>query len=81
MIGPAALDLVRTVPLGTRMTVRYRVGEHATDALGILSERTAHDCAVETRRGLIRVPYLDIVASRVVPDPPVSRARRPRLWG
>lgn len=68
--------LIASVPLGTRMTVRRRIEGGFTDALGYLRERTATDCVVETRRGLVTIPLTEVTAAIVVPPPPTPRTPR-----
>jgi hypothetical protein len=69
--GPVAAFLA--LPLGTRVVVRYRVGELATDALGLLVRRGPADCDIRTRKGDVTVRFADIVAAKQVPPPPVRR--------
>ena len=76
MIDPAAL--VASSPLGARMTVRRRVDGGFADALGYLRDLSDTGCVVETRRGLVAIPFAEITAARLVPPPPPPRApRRP----
>ena len=74
MTDPA--ELILSVPLGTRMTVRRRIEGGFTDALGYIRERTETGCVVETRRGLVAIPFAEVAAARVVPHPPPPRAPR-----
>jgi hypothetical protein len=74
---PHAADFLRIVKLGTRVVVRSRIEGGFTDALGILHSRTLTQCVVETKRGLITVPYADVVATKEVPPPPAPRRPRP----
>ena len=76
MIDPA--ELVASAPLGTRMTVRRRIDGGFADALGYLRELSETGCVVETRRGLVAIPFSEITAAKLVPPPPPPRApRRP----
>lgn len=72
-------DRLRTIPLGTRVVVRYLIedGERATDALGELLDRTDDEVVIQTRRGLERVPLAQVLLAKPVPPPPPSRNRRP----
>ena len=65
--GVAALG---TLPLGSRVVVRYRVAAAATDALGVLLRRSDSECEIHTRRGNVTVQWGDIVAAKQVPPPP-----------
>ncbi|HEY5224270.1 MAG TPA: hypothetical protein VIJ18_14635 [Microbacteriaceae bacterium] len=67
------VQLIQTVALGTRMTVRTRIEGGFTDALGYLRERTAGECVVETRRGRVTLALQDVTAAKVVPPPPAPR--------
>jgi hypothetical protein len=58
--------------VGHRVVVRRVVGVRDerpvfTDILGELREYTDEDLAVETRRGLVRVPLAAIVAAKRIP--------------
>jgi len=73
MADPVAF--LRSCELGTRVTVRRRIDEGWTDALGYLRELTADACVIETRRGPVTVP-LDAVTHAIrVPEPPPRRVR------
>lgn len=72
--GPVAAFLA--LPLGTRVVVRHRVGELATDALGLLVRRSSVDCDIQTGRGEVTVRFADIVTAKQVPPPPVRRNQR-----
>ncbi len=69
---------LRTIPLGTRVVVRYLIeeGERATDALGELVERTEEQVVIQTRRGLEVVPMAQVLLAKPVPPPPEPRRRR-----
>ena len=71
MSDPVAF--LRACPIGTRVTVRRRVDDGWSDALGYLRELTDDACVVETRRGMVTVP-LDVVTHAIrVPEPPPRR--------
>ncbi len=74
MADPVAL--IRSVALGTRLTVRKRIPAGFTDAVGYLRERTDSHCTVETRRGVVTIPLAEVTAAKVVPPPPPRRAPR-----
>jgi hypothetical protein len=74
--GPDPLGVIASEPIGTRLVVRYRLGDGATDALGFLLERTPTTCVIDTRRGPVTVGLADIVAAKTVPAPPAPRPRR-----
>lgn len=65
------------VPLGTRIVLRYRIGDAATDALGDLIVLDTDRCVVRTRRGDVAIALDDVVAGRPVPPPPPRRAAGP----
>ena len=67
---------LRSLPAGTRVVVRYRLGEGFTDALGDLLSCTADEASVRTRRGDVVVRLADVVAAKPVPPPPPRRAPR-----
>jgi hypothetical protein len=73
--GPVAAFLA--LPLGTRVVVRYRVGELATDALGQLVRRDPTSCDIRTSRGQVTIHFADIVAAKQVPPPPGRRPQGP----
>jgi N-acetylglutamate synthase len=65
--------------LGRRVSVRFRVGEHAgrplyRDAVGELFADGADRVHVHTRRGPVRVDRASVVAVRAVPPAPPRRA-------
>ena len=68
-----AVNLIRSVPLGTRMTVRQKIDGRLTDALGYLRQITDTECVVDTRRGLITIPLAEVSAAKEVPPPPPPR--------
>lgn len=71
-----ATELIAASPLGTRMTVRCRIDGGFTDALGYLREISDTKCVIETRRGLVTVPLMEVTAAKLVPPPPAPRAPR-----
>lgn len=71
MVDP--VQLISSVPLGTRMTVRKRSDDGYADALGYLRERTEMECVIETKRGLVSVELAEVTAVRLVPPPPAPR--------
>jgi len=73
VIGDDAVRLLGEVALGTRLVVRYRLDEGATDALGYLRARTAELCSLDTPRGLISIKFADVVAAKPIPEPPARR--------
>jgi hypothetical protein len=74
MDSEQAVALLSQVDLGTRLVVRYRLGDGATDALGYLRDRTDAVCTLDTRRGDVTINFDDVVAAKPIPEPP---ARRP----
>ena len=70
------VQLIVSAPLGTRMTVRRRVEDGFSDALGYLRECSPTGCVVETRQGLVPVDFADVSAAKLVPPPPPRRAPR-----
>ncbi|WP_317616698.1 hypothetical protein [Arthrobacter sp. NamB2] len=76
MQTPAAL--LASLPLMTRVVVRRRLEDGATDSLGDLVALDATTCTVRTRRGDDVVLLADVVAAKPVPPAPPRRApRRP----
>ncbi len=71
-----AAELLSTLPLGTRVVVRYRIDGGATDALGELAARDVLGVSVATRSGNIAIGYDEILLSKPVPPPPPRRERR-----
>ena len=67
------MKLLREVPLGTRVVVRYRIEGGFTDALGNLVARDSSTCTVETRRGPVVVAFDAVVLAKPVPPPPVRK--------
>lgn len=68
---------LRTIPIGTRVVVRYLIeeGERATDALGDLVERTEEHVVIQTRRGPESVPMAQVLLAKPVPPAPPRRPR------
>lgn len=73
---PPPAQLLRTLPLGTRIVARYRIVGGFTDALGYLRRCEPDTCHVETRKGVVAVPLADVVAAKPVPEPPPRRPAR-----
>jgi hypothetical protein len=73
MIGDQAVRLLGEVPIGTRLVVRYRLDDGATDALGYLRDRTDRSCSLDTPRGLVTITFSDVVAAKPIPEPPARR--------
>lgn len=71
--GPAAVALLRALPLGTRVVVRRREDDGFHDALGYLTAVDADTCTVETRRGPVTVPLALVTRAKTVPPPPERR--------
>ncbi|MHA6695711.1 hypothetical protein [Homoserinimonas sp. A520] len=74
MANPA--EFIKNAPLGTRMTVRKRIEDGFTDAVGYLRERSDHECTIETRRGMVTITLSEVTAAKAVPPPPPRRAPR-----
>jgi len=69
-------ELLRGIPIGTRVVVRYLLGDgRATDALGYLRSRDAEHVVIETKRGLDTVGLATVIAAKEVPPPPAPRPR------
>lgn len=70
-VGAAAVELLRTLPLGTRVVVRRREDDGFHDALGYLRAIDDATCTVETRsKGLVTVPLATVTRAKTVPPPP-----------
>ncbi|SEB32204.1 hypothetical protein SAMN04489727_0425 [Amycolatopsis tolypomycina] len=69
------MKLLRELPLGTRVVVRYRIEGGFTDALGNLVARDETTCTVETRRGPVVVAFDAVALAKPVPPPPVRKSR------
>lgn len=74
MNNPA--ELLASLPLGTRVVVRYRIEGGLTDALGDLTDRDEASCTVTGKRGNVVVPLAAITAAKPVPPPPARRSPR-----
>ena len=69
-------ELLRGIPIGTRVVVRYLLDDgRATDALGYLRSRDTGHVVVETKRGLDTVALTAVIAAKEVPPPPAPRPR------
>ncbi|MEO5834902.1 MAG: ferrous iron transport protein A [Nakamurella sp.] len=68
-------DRLTSLPLGTRVVVRYLIESGATDALGELTALDADRCTVTTRRGDVVIPVASIIAAKPVPPAPIRRLR------
>jgi SAM-dependent methyltransferase len=69
------VKLLRELPLGTRVVVRYRIDGGFTDALGNLVARDDTTCTVDTRRGPVVVAFEAVALAKPVPPPPVRKSR------
>lgn len=74
--GPAAVALLRSLPLGTRVVVRRREDDGFHDALGNLTAIDEATCTVDTRKGPMTVPLAMVTRAKTVPPPPERRAPR-----
>ena len=70
------VEFIRNAPPGTRMTVRKRIDEGFTDAVGYLRQCTERECIIDTRHGLVTILLDDVTAAKAVPPPPPRRAPR-----
>ena len=68
------MKLLRDLPLGTRVVVRYRIEGGFTDALGNLVARDSTTCTAETRRGPVVVECAAVALAKPVPPPPVRKS-------
>ncbi|MEC3981717.1 putative acetyltransferase [Amycolatopsis sp. H20-H5] len=68
-------DVLTTLPLGTRVVVRYRVEGGFTDALGPLRACDPDECVVDTSRGPSTIALSSVVAAKQVPPAPARRVR------
>lgn len=75
-VTPRFEDLLRNLPLHTRVVIRYRIEGGFTDVLGEISAAGDGSCTVQTRRGAVDVPYDRIAAAKPVPPRPAPRSRR-----
>ncbi|WP_348770059.1 hypothetical protein [Arthrobacter sp. E3] len=74
----SALERLASLPLGTRMVIRYRIDGGLTDALGELTERDGISATLATRTGYVTIQYDDVQLAKAVPPPPARRARQVR---
>jgi len=72
-VGAAAIEMLRALPLGTRVVVRRREDDGYRDALGDLIAIDDETCTVQTRRGPVAVPLAKITRAKPVPPPPGPR--------
>ncbi|WP_328444413.1 MULTISPECIES: putative acetyltransferase [unclassified Amycolatopsis] len=68
------MKLLRELPIGTRVVVRYRIEGGFTDALGLLVARDESTCTVETRRGPVVVDFDAVALAKPVPPAPVRKS-------
>jgi hypothetical protein len=68
------LNLLRELPIGTRVVVRYRIEGGFTDALGPLIARDETTCTIETRRGPVVVDFDAVALAKPVPPAPVRKS-------
>jgi len=68
------LNLLRELPIGTRVVVRYRIEGGFTDALGPLIARDETTCTVETKRGPVVVDFDAVALAKPVPPAPVRKS-------
>ena len=69
-------SVLRALPAGARVVVRYRIETGFTDVLGYLVQATEDEVIVAGRRGNVTVPYALLTAAKEVPPPPTPRAPR-----
>jgi len=67
------VEMLRALPLGTRVVVRRREDDGFHDALGDLVAIDEDACTVQTRRGPVTVPLAKITRAKPVPPPPPPR--------
>lgn len=72
-VGEAAIQMLRTLPLGTRVVVRRREDDGFHDALGDLVAVDDDTCTVNTRRGPVTVALATVTRAKPVPPPPPPR--------
>lgn len=73
MTLPVAALRLQTLPLGSRVVVRYRIEDGLTDALGYLTEISQTECTVQTRSGDVVIALELVQAAKPVPPPPPRR--------
>jgi hypothetical protein len=71
-----AVQRLRSLPVGGRVVVRFRVPGGFRDALGDLVRIDESSCTVLTRRGPVTVALADVALAKPVPPPPPRRAPR-----
>jgi hypothetical protein len=72
----AAVRRLRSLPVGSRVVVRFRIPGGFRDALGDLAAIDETSCTVLTRRGPVTVSLADVALAKPVPPPPPRRAAR-----
>ncbi|MBP3044508.1 hypothetical protein KKR91_12935 [Arthrobacter jiangjiafuii] len=72
--SPSAV--LRALPPGTRVVLRYRIDGGFTDVLGPLVRAGEDDVTVAGRRGEVTVPWSLVTAGKEIPPPPPRRAPR-----
>ena len=72
-----AVRFIAGARLGSRLVVRKRIDGGFSDAVGYLRSCDEAECVVETKRGLVTIPLVEVVAAKEVPPPPAPRPRRP----
>lgn len=76
MTDNAAVRRLRSLQVGTRLVVRYRIPGGLTDALGELISIDHTDCIVRTRRhGDVTIALAEVALAKLVPPPPARRDR------
>lgn len=79
-LGAVYRQQVTPEHVGRRVTIRYRYDLDPTqvsDVVGHLRAWQGGHLEVERRDGSrVRIPEADVVASRLVPDPPVRKSAR-----
>ena len=73
---PTPAAVLRALPVGARVVVRYRIEGGFTDVLGYLVQAGAESVTVSGRRGNVIVPSALITAAKQVPPPPERRSPR-----
>jgi hypothetical protein len=68
------MKVLRELPLGTRVVVRYRIEGGFTDALGPLVARDETTCTVETKRGPVVIAFAVVALAKPVPPAPVRKS-------
>ena len=73
---PNPAEILRSLPLHSRVVVRHRISAGVTDSLGDLVALDAAGCTIRTRKGDDVVLLADITAAKPVPPAPPRRAPR-----